>query len=645
MSELFSPLSRRGFICKCCAGLAFTSLYVSAAETPTSVLPAIAPNLRLLPPNSVRLSGSIDDKIRQEILYAFDEKTLATMVDVFRKRANGFADGEFWGKTVRALCHYYEYNGDPSLKAKLERTVADLISTQTADGCISGQSYQHQPKGSDLWERKYAMLGLLSYYKISQDSNVLEALIRMADYTLSQVGPPPKTRIVDTGWAFNGIESSSILEPMVWLYRITGYVRYLDFAKYIVEIEGGCKRGSIFEAILQGQDLKDIGSNGHANQSNAKAYESTSCFEGLLEYFETTGNEHWEEALQRFYKNAQAKEITIVGSGSGLGNLNKGPAPTEQWNYSALYQTNPVIDGMEGCESARWMGYCRRLLCLTGDSTIADSIELTMYNALLASIRPDGRAVDYHIRLKGSKPTPINYAKLFNGQKITCCFYNVIDALAVFPQSAIMVNNRGPVVNFYMPCKATLKLPSGGATIALEMATDYPRSDEVTLVVRTGSSVVFDLQLRIPLWSVNTEVIVNGEAIAATPGSYLHIERTWISGDEVRLKLDLRCKLEVPPTGCPKSGEDFRALKRGPIVLAQDARLGHDLDGSLDLKADKDGYVELDTEEVTIPARMQFSVPLLGGGRFSVIDFASAGNTWDETSRYRTWFPVTPPSA
>ena len=101
-------------------------------------------------------------------------------------------------------------------------------------------------------------------------------MAQLADYTLSQVGPAPKVRIVDTGWAFYGIESSSILEPIVKLYRLTGYLRYLDFAEYIVENEGACKREDIFQAILNGKDPKDVGSNGNPLESIAKAYEMMS---------------------------------------------------------------------------------------------------------------------------------------------------------------------------------------------------------------------------------------------------------------------------------------------------------------------------------------------------------------------------------
>lgn len=600
--------------------------------------PVVVDSLQPLPPGSIRLRGFVQDRIQQQADLSFDAKTLAAMADVFRKRANGFADGEFWGKAVRALCHHYQYSSDCRLKELIEATASDLLTTQTPDGCLSEFAYPMQPKNSDLWDRKYAMLGLLGCYDVTQDPKILQALIRMTDYTLAQVGPPPKTRIVDTGWAFEGIESSSILEPMVRLHQVTGFERYLDFARYIVEVEGGCKRGSIFEAAFQGKDVKDFGSNGHPDQSIAKAYESQSCFEGLVEYYRATGNPHWRQAALNFYTNVLAKETTIIGSGCGLGGVNNGIAPTEQFNYSGLYQTCPVREGIEGCQSARWMTYCSRLLRLTGDSTIADQFERTLYNALLGSIRPDGQAVDYHTHLNGTKPAKINFQKPFNGKLITCCFYNVVDSLALVPSVAVMTAEGGPVINLYIPATANVKL-AGNNEVVLEQTTDYPRDGEINILVRPLQPARFPIRLRIPAWSRNTVVKVNGEAWEAKSGSYCCIDRTWAASDRISLVLEMRGRLERSPEGSPTSSDAFRALTRGPIVLARDKRLGADVHEEVEIQAGADGYVALTPMALATAAHMQFAVPTTTGGSFPVIDFASAGNTWDAQSEYVTWIP------
>jgi DUF1680 family protein len=138
---------------------------------------------------------------------------------------------------VRSACPLFRYLEDAALRARVQVSVADLLSTQDPDGCISTRTRDQQPLSSDLWERKYVLLGLLAWHEATGDERALAAMVGVADHVLAPVGPAPKTRITDTGWAFAGIESSSILEPMVRLHRLTGHRRYLDFARYIVAEE------------------------------------------------------------------------------------------------------------------------------------------------------------------------------------------------------------------------------------------------------------------------------------------------------------------------------------------------------------------------------------------------------------------------
>ena len=328
----------------------------------------------------------------------------------------------------------------------------------------------------------------------------------------------------------------------------------------------------------------------------------------------------------------------IVGACCGLGGVNNGLAPTEQFNYSAFFQTCPVRDGLEGCTHARWMAFCRHLLQLTGGSKFADQFEKTMYNAFLGSIRPDGKVVDYHTHLNGSRPAKINYHKVFNGRDITCCYYNVMDTLALIPTVAVMSDGHGPVVNLYLPGKARVEIP-GDNVVLLEQTTDYPRAGNIEIRVQPNKPAHFPIQLRIPEWSEKSAVTVNGESFKTVPGTYLSLDRDWSAGDKISLTLDMRCHLLRPPGGGPKSGGNFQALVRGPIVLARDKRLGGDIYEGEDIQAEKEGFVSLTAQAITIPALMQFSVPTAHGGSFSVVDFASSGNTWDAQSERVTWIP------
>ena len=628
---------------------------------PQCVDPASAPGmharkpdaLHFLPDGSTRIGGPVGEMMRVTAGEWFEAKTFAEMADVFRRRPNGFATGEFWGKATRALSRHVAATGDARLRALLETTLADLISTQGADGCISGYKPDRQPYNTDVWDRKYVLLGLLHGYSVTRDPKVLDAAMRAADQLLTQVGPPPKVRVYDTHYithpprqegGFQGMESTSVLEPFAWLHLLTGNQEYLDFCRYLIEDEGGSKRGNIFAAALGGVDVKDLGGDGTPRGTVAHAYNIISLFEGMSQYYRATGEPKWMEAILNVHRNITEKENTIIGASCGLG-PNQGLASTEQFSHSAFHQTLPVQEGIEGCTHARWMGLNLHLLRLTGNPAYADAFEVTLYNALLGAIRPDGKQVDYHTWLNGTRPAKMNYRQTFNGKVITCCVFNVLDSLALPASAAVMLDRDGPVVNLYLPGTTEFETPRTGR-VKLTIDTAYPRTGKVVVRIEAAGGKSFPIRLRIPGWSANSRVVAAGETMTAVAGAYLPIEREWKTGDTVELDFDMTTRLVSPPSGTPAAGRGFRALTRGPLVLARDRRLGGDPHEGVEIEAAADLSVNASPMEPLPGTWMRFSIPTKQGARFEVMDFASSGNTWDARSERTTWVPLpgsTPP--
>lgn len=619
-----------------------------SAEKAALSKPAVRDCFQTLPPGSLQLTGYVQDQIRKQSDYLFDRQVLAEMVDKIRiqphrivnGRPTGLAEGEFWGKAVRALSRHYQYSGDPALKERLEETVADLMSVQTADGCISDTIPELQPYHSDIWDRKYTLLGLINAYEATGNRRILQSAVEMADHTLSQVGPPPKVRIVHTsfnssptnpdGW-FYGVESSSILEPIMRLHHLTGKEEYLEFARYIVEDEGCTSTGNLFEEMLSGKDASEL-----VLGKACHAYSITSCFEGLMEYYRATGNDKWKEAAMKLYENILAKELAVIGTYCGLGR-----GGHENFLHSGLRQACPEGHGLEACSATRWMALLQHLSLITGESRFMDQYERSLYNALLGSIKPNGTAVDYFTYLNGTRPElKQNFRREFAHHSFTCCSYNVGETMACIPFCTVMRGGGGPVVNLYIPGTARVKLP-GGDEVVITQTTDYPKTGEVTLEVRPSKPARFPIRLRIPEWSRQTSVSVNGRSRDAEPGSYLVLDREWRDGDTISLSLDMRCRLVKSPEGSPAAADRFRALVRGPIVLARDKRLGGDIHEPVRIAADAEGYVALEAMDPAVPAMVQFAVPVEGGGRFPVIDFATSGNTWDLRSERVTWISQT----
>jgi DUF1680 family protein len=217
--------------------------------------------------------------------------------------------------------------------------------------------------------------------------------------------------------------------------------------------------------------------------------------------------------------------------------------------------------------------------------------------------------------------------------------YNVADALALIPMTEVMSSSTGPVINFYFDGEATAPLPDG-TKASLRIASDYPKSGKVTITVNPQAPKAFNLKLRIPGWSENTGLKVNGKAVKVTPKTYADLNRKWSPGDTIHLDLDMKCHVIHPPEGSTNPGEQYFALQRGPVVLVRDARLESNALQPVALRNKVPDTFELIAVKETVPAQMEFVVPVKNGSSFHVIDFASAGGTWDTTSEYRTWISV-----
>jgi DUF1680 family protein len=593
-----------------------------------------------LPPGAVRLTGFLERDIQNSILH-WNKGVLpyAAFVDFFRNGAPQFALGEMWGKAVRSGCLFYRYTQDAELKRILDETVRDILSVQHSNGSISCTPPDRQPgsENGDLWERKYVMLGMEEYYEwVNRDPAVLESLTKQADCIISQVGHAPKTEITDLGWSAVNIghepchiESSTLLDPFMRLYNLTGEQRFLDFAAYIVE-SGGTKHFNLFEQAYNNVEPHRM--SGHY----PKAYEMMSLFEGLTEYYRATGNERWKQTFMNLYNNIRTGEITIIGN-AGADQPYHPYVAGEAWGNTAVEQTNPDITRMmETCVGVTWLKFCARIMCLTGDSQPVDEIEKYIYNGLLGAMKPTGDGFSYVNLLNGAKVNDRGWGWQFDDLHVTCCNLNGPTGLAYIPCIAITGSEDGPVINLYNACTADMHTPRQ-TPLKLELETDYPVTDRVLLKVNPARAETFTLSLRIPAWSRQTAVKINGKEHAVTAGKYASIRRRWKAGDRVEITFDMRCRLLNAPHGSNRRGDNMQAVVRGPIVLARDENTDKSYDQPVSILADENGFVEITPVRPTLPStRMEFSVPAADGD-IRMIDYASV-NGWNG-AKICTWLP------
>ena len=263
-----------------------------------------------------KINNAVDFVTDKQLL---DEKLWQKFAKQFEIRLDSFDKGwrgEYWGKMMRGACLTYMYLGSEELYKTLVYAVNELLKYQDELGRISTYSKETEFSGWDMWCRKYVLTGLQHFYKICKDSTlkerVLSAMINSANYVCEKVGEN-KIDICKTSGNWFGVNSASILEPFVELYKITSNDKYLDFAKYVIST-GGCSNGNLI-TCAENTSLYPY------QYPVKKAYEVMSFFEGVLSYYEVTGEKRYLSIVKNFVERVYETERTAVGGVGGEGEL------------------------------------------------------------------------------------------------------------------------------------------------------------------------------------------------------------------------------------------------------------------------------------------------------------------------------------
>lgn len=281
-----------------------------------------------------RFNGCLDKNLKFVAdMQLYDAKMWALFVEQFRISPD-IADagwrGEFWGKMMRGACFVYSYSKDKTLYNTLKETVNDMINVQDDLGRISTYTVEKEFDGWDLWGRKYVLLGMQYFIEICDDNDLCRKIIncmkKQADYLIKHIGYQSEGKLLITRLTrhWRGLNSSSILEPIVRLYSLTSEEKYLDFAEYIVDC-GGTDVENVFELAYE--------NNLHPYQYPVtKAYEMISCFIGLLEYYRIRKNEKHLTAIVNFANRVLEDDFTVIGSAG---------CTHELFDHSTVRQANP----------------------------------------------------------------------------------------------------------------------------------------------------------------------------------------------------------------------------------------------------------------------------------------------------------------
>ncbi len=639
-------------------------------------LPRLSSDVFFADPESIAHYEGLFDRLASHIeSFQLSSPTLwRRFVEQFRTDADSEDAGwrgEYWGKMMRGACFVYSYTKSDALYRILEETVSDMIDCADADGRISTYSRACEFDGWDIWSRKYVLLGMQYFYDICRDAalraRILEALCRQADYLVAHIGTEDKKiPITRATRHWRGLNSSSLLEPVVRLYNMTGKEDYLTFASYIVS-EGGTDIANLFELAYE-NDFYPY------QYPVTKAYEMISCFEGLLEYYRVTHEERYRRAVLNFADRILESDFTVIGS-SGCTH--------ELFDHSLVRQANTTNGSImqETCVTVTLMKFFFQLTSLTGESKYADAFETSLYNAYLGALNtesvietslceehPDWKLEalpfdSYSPLTAGTRGNGIGGLKLMSdGHYYGCCACISPLGCGLVGKMHLLTAADGFAMNLYLP--GTVKsLTPGGQSVRFLTETAYPCEGTVRITLSLERPEQMTLRFRNPAWSRATVATLGEDAIPVTDG-YITLSRLWQDGDTVTLQLDMRTEVIRPiPYGTdilmnhviwdqhyvvPQFDREdplahrHVALRRGPLMLAQDSRLGYSVDEPIEIDIDgvPDHAVISSKPVAPYPNLLEMEIPLKDGGTMHLTDYASAGKLWSNESRMAVWMSV-----
>jgi len=528
------------------------SVVVDTARSPHA-------RLRALTVDAVRL----DDEFWAPRIRLNREVTLPTQLELlertgrlanFRKGA-GKESGRFEGfyfndtdvyKWLEAAAWTLATDPDPLLDRQVDEVIQVAADAQQPNGYLDNyyvagddeKRWTELYRTHELYCAGHLIQAAVAHHRATGKTTLLDVARRFADHICDVLGPAEEGKQPGTDG------HPEIELALVELARETGDRRYLDQARYLLDVRGqGLAGGDEYR-----QDHKPYR---ELDAMVGHAVRIIYLNAGAADIYAETGDPTLLTTLERLWDNTTTKRMYLTG---GLGARHDGEA------FGDDYELPNARAYTETCAAIGSVMWNWRMLLLTGEARYADLMEWTLYNAFLPGLALNGREYFY--------VNPLADEGKHRRQpwfECSCCPPNIARTIASITGYFYTLSDAGIQVHLYGQGTAEIALPDG-RTVRLRQQTRYPWDGDVAIEVDGEGD--FTLSVRLPSWCEQGATIeINGEPASdhLQPGSYLPIQRNWSTGDVVRLHFPMPVTLiEAHPRIAEDTGR--WAVTRGPLV-------------------------------------------------------------------------------
>ena len=525
------------------------------------------------------------------VWYDFKRCEETGRIDNFAKAA-GLILGEFVGipfndsdvyKVIEGAAYSLALAPDPKLDQYLDDLIAKIAAAQEPDGYLytarrlfppekmpkmSGPTrWSNLASSHELYNVGHLYEAAVAHFQATGKRTLLDVAAKNADLLCKTFGPgkdqlkePPGHEEIEIG--------------LCKLYRVTGQQRYLDLAKFYVEL-----RGRADTHILRGPNQQDHKPVYEQDEAVGHAVRAGYFYSGVADVAALTGDKKLIAAIDRLWENVTAKKLYLTG---GIGATRQGEA------FGANYELPNKTAYNETCAAVANALWNERMFLLHGDAKYLDVLERTIYNGFLSGVGLTGCEFFY--------PNPLASNARYQRSPwfgTACCPVNVVRFLPELTGYIYAVRDDEAFVNLF--AGSTAKLTLGQTAVELRQQTRYPWDGHVTLTVTPEKKATFTLNVRIPGWARNEPVPsdlyryndglkpevklnVNGQPVALSlKKGFAQIKRIWQTGDRVELELPMPVRRVVAHPAVKEDADKF-AVERGPLVYCAE---GADNDGKV----------------------------------------------------------------
>ncbi|MCX6301084.1 MAG: glycoside hydrolase family 127 protein [Bacteroidia bacterium] len=478
-----------------------------------------------------------------------------------------FDDSDVY-KIIEGAAYSLQTFPDPELDAYLDTLIYKIGLAQEDDGYLytnrtiaemHGGKGLHEWASPNRWELDFILshelynLGHLyeaavAHYQATGKRTLLDIALKSADLVNK-----------DFGWdRIKVYPGHQVIEMgLVKLYRTTGDRKYLDLAKFFLDIRGP-KGDSYNQARIKPVDQTEA--VGHSVRA-------TYMYSGMADIAAIEKDKAYLNAITRIWEDIVFRKMYITG-GIGATGGNEGFAePYVLPNMSAYCET---------CASIGDIFTNHRLFLLHGESKYIDILEKTLYNSMLSGVSLSADRFFY--------PNPLES----NGQHersawfgCACCPSNIARFVPAIPGYIYAVTDEDLYVNLFISNDADITI--GKNRVRISQEANFPWDGKAEITVFPDIDKRFSLKIRIPGWALNEAmpgnlyrfddqnaetytISLNGKVIKPEfENGYAEIERKWKKGDRITIDLPMPVRRVIADE---RVKEDIgkMAIQRGPVI-------------------------------------------------------------------------------